>query len=378
MPIYTYCTPDTITIRHDTSPCPRDDIVATVNKACFFEQRNDPSSRTLPNPPLWRYPTSLPLQKRDKTFYGLLHYSGIDYVCCPNLGCKNYYVHYQTRETPVDIPLDSDYPTYTNWAMQMRLKIKDESVNLASSLVELDSTYRMFSKFAVDLNRAWRRFLRNPSPRRWTGLKHVSKRKPWGSLTTREVAATHLTLTYGIKPLVSDVYDSVQMLNRRLELPVVRRFITTDKVSKKFSKGKSTGVLTLSERAICYVQYPTSWSGFTVGNPAEWIWERIPFSFVVDWMVNIGDYISSLDALRGITSVTGTITKKRTANVKLTTMPAKGLNQYWVDEPSYYEYQDHQRDILSTIPLPEVPTWQPSKSWKAVVNGLALLRVLRS
>jgi hypothetical protein len=34
------------------------------------------------------------------------------------------------------------------------------------------------------------------------------------------------------------------------------------------------------------------------------------------------------------------------------------------------------RDVHNSIPLPSPPKWDPSKSWRTVANGLALLGVL--
>lgn len=36
-------------------------------------------------------------------------------------------------------------------------------------------------------------------------------------------------------------------------------------------------------------------------NPAEWIWESIPFSFVVDWFANVGQLLGSFSNFYGVT-----------------------------------------------------------------------------
>lgn len=41
-------------------------------------------------------------------------------------------------------------------------------------------------------------------------------------------------------------------------------------------------------------------SQLSLTNPLEVAWELVPFSFVVDWMLPIGDYLSNMSALHGI------------------------------------------------------------------------------
>jgi hypothetical protein len=131
---------------------------------------------------------------------------------------------------------------------------------------------------------------------------------------------------------------------------------------------------TTSKRAICYVDLDPETSPFTYGNPAELAWEVIPFSFVVDWAIPIGDTLSALDALRGVTGIQGTESAKYTR-----------VTKGWIRRPNYQGvyltsstpgsvyYKGHQRSVITSIPLPPVPRWDPSSSWKTVANGLALL-----
>jgi len=44
---------------------------------------------------------------------------------------------------------------------------------------------------------------------------------------------------------------------------------------------------------------------FGLANPAALAWELIPFSFVADWFVGVGDYLNAQTALLGLTVVDG-------------------------------------------------------------------------
>lgn len=53
-------------------------------------------------------------------------------------------------------------------------------------------------------------------------------------------------------------------------------------------------------------------------NLLEIGWELIPFSFVIDWVAPIGDYLGSLSAGWGLTFKGGSITKYTTADIDVT------------------------------------------------------------
>jgi hypothetical protein len=59
-------------------------------------------------------------------------------------------------------------------------------------------------------------------------------------------------------------------------------------------------------------------------NPAEVIWELVPFSFVADWFLPIGDYLSALDAPMRFSHVGGTIGHR--LQTKMTTLATR-VNQ---------------------------------------------------
>jgi hypothetical protein len=129
----------------------------------------------------------------------------------------------------------------------------------------------------------------------------------------------------------------------------------------------------VSERPIFYFDLQPDWEPFTFGNPLEVAWEVTPFSFIVDWGFNVGDTLSSLDALKGVDNIRGTVTRKRWATVvdRYTPSTKPDLVQAGITK-----YESHQRAFWNTIPLPPLPSWKPSFSWHRIRNGISLLTVL--
>jgi hypothetical protein len=187
--------------------------------------------------------------------------------------------------------------------------------------------------------------------------------------------------SYGIQPLAADLFDSYEALRNRLDLPIIKRFHAR---SQETVKGSGTyGAVewdqqgTVSDDATAWVRFNPHASIFGIGNPAELAWEIIPFSFVVDWAIPIGSTLAALDALKGVTSVAGTVTRKYDWKCRYVGLysdtEGETVRSY---RPGMWNGKMHKRDLITTIPMPRVPTWKPSTSYKAVLNGLALLTVL--
>jgi hypothetical protein len=286
-----------------------------------------------------------------------------DFTCDPYN--YQYGLYYQVLYANFPQQLfEDDLSFKKDWALEIRLKIKDETINLGQSLVEYRQSARMFASAARGIVNAWKSFKKLKPKRR--------------KLTMCDVAASELIYSYGVAPLVSDVYDSVEALKLRLSHPVYRKYffqqsarlgITIDDTNRLLHANAK-----LSERINAYVEFDLEKASlFKLGNPLELIWEVIPYSFVVDWMIPVGDYLTSLDALSGV----GTVKASRTEKFKYGHKEWPRLQTEWGEiqstNPGTNSYESFRRTIYDTIPLPSPPKWNPSSSWHAVANGLALL-----
>lgn len=285
----------------------------------------------------------------------------------------------------------------TGWELAMRLKIKSRAVNLGTSLVEYRQTASLFSDAAQSLKKAFNfvrrakrlRFekkLARPNKSRLTTNQYrlaVKRRKrkldDKSKLTAKDVANAQLVSSFGLKPLISDLTDSLFELKDPLAGILFQRFyVRSDKsfTFENFGTNPSEGKCKIEDRASVYVQFKPNAiipnGHFTLGNPLELLWEVIPFSFVIDWMIPVGDYLSSLDAMNGVENMWGTVTRREDTSYWL-----KHDNfGYKVDNswPSISTYKYYHRQVLGSIPLPSHPFhYEPSTSLKSVANGIALL-----
>lgn len=126
---------------------------------------------------------------------------------------------------------------------------------------------------------------------------------------TRAVSNLWLEFTYGWKPLANSIYQTgVQLMAP--SKPSFARIKGKGKVviriheegpSPEFPQVTETRHWVISQR--CLVQCDFSFSdsaldtlaGFTSLNPVSIRWELVPYSFVVDWIVDIGGYLRNLE-----------------------------------------------------------------------------------
>jgi len=324
-----------------------------------FTAKNAPESRPFPADPLQAL-TPQEYQFRRSSRGAARKY--ITEYACPHGG-----IHGPTyQETYVWDPYGAS-PWSTGlhpsdlWSGRLREKIDNMKVNLGTTLAEYRESARMFGNFATGVHTAWK-VLRGKMPRK--------------KLRVCSIPAAHLQYSYGIAPLVSDLYDTVEVLRLRLGLPVYKRFSVFNKHKLSGVDGVAECIDTWrsvrSQRAIFNVEFDTSsLSPISIGNPVEWAWELIPFSFVVDWGIPIGEWLHSLDALQGVNSVMGTVTTKDRYVCKQT------VDADWhLIKSGYTRHSSHERTVHTSIPIPPPPSWDPSKSWRTIANGLALLGVL--
>jgi len=130
----------------------------------------------------------------------------------------------------------------------------------------------------------------------------------------------------------------------------------------------------IRQRAVFYITR-SNFAGlngdFDFGNPIEWAWELIPFSFVVDWAIPIGEWLGSLDAMVGVDTSGGTVVTKST--IRATYRKADATH---ILSEGHFTSDTYQRQVFDTVPISTFPKWNPSMSWRRVMNATSLLWLL--
>lgn len=305
-------------------------------------------------------------------------------------------------------------------------KLKDESVNLAVLTAERGQTIRMLSdtvqrtaKAVIALKkgnfvsacdalgvlprkRAHRRFnrqVRDARSGKWIPKFGDSRVRAQpeiivdtAEMQQRAIANGWLELQYGWKPLFSDLYGACDALSRRYanqtKFKVARasatRKITLD-TSTPVTGGVQRNCIVQSYTVKKQVRYSVTTSSLStmgqlgITNPLLLAWELVPFSFVVDWFLPVGNFLGTLDATIGLTFQAGFTTvfdKRSQAVTRRYTTGSPYTSGQSVDVTQTSDCVYCTRTLLGSFPTPHIPTFRNPLSAGHVANGLALLTQL--
>lgn len=130
-------------------------------------------------------------------------------------------------------------------------------------------------------------------------------------------ASQHLMWMFGVKPLLSDINAAVKVLRtltrpKRFTVRATSKGLREETVDSPWSWDIFTGYSRLYRKAEheyrTYVLYETlpgygdaaDRFGLRLVDVPGAMWELIPYSFVVDWLVNVGDYIAAMTPKVGV------------------------------------------------------------------------------
>jgi hypothetical protein len=179
---------------------------------------------------------------------------------------------------------------------------KDHSFNLAVNTSQLKETSNMVVSNLGKLGRAMQALRHgnfSMAAHQLSAEPRVSQAKP------SDIAGRWLELQYGWLPLLSDVHDAATAYHAITEGPRFRIFSATANNKGSFtypspwSPNVSMSQKAKRSRRYVFEQDEVLSTPRSLGltDPASVLWENIPYSFVVDWFVPIGTYLSNLNQI---------------------------------------------------------------------------------
>lgn len=258
-------------------------------------------------------------------------------------------------------------------------KIKNAKLDLATDLAEISQTIGLISDMAVKLGTA---FIQLKSGKLLDALKSIVP-------TNRgEVSNVFLAYRYGVAPLMGDIQGAAEQLAERvIGLP---RTMVRAKKSRTFRSSVDYGHFTVTIDTKIDVKYKVSYGlngsetipvlsslGFT--SPANVAWELVPFSFVVDWFLPIGNFLGSLSALDGykVREIEETVFVKQNVFCDYRVVSTPSLKSiYSTTDFSFVwscEKTKMRRQLLPSLPSLPLPRWRNPFTVGRALNALALL-----
>lgn len=264
------------------------------------------------------------------------------------------------------------------------LKLKDQHLNVGVALAEARMTANLVGSTATRLALAYRslRKGRFAEARRHLGLRGRSQPANW------------LELQYGWKPLLSDVYGAAHEVARlgsdfdswiTTVKAVYREQLEFDEYvevnqpigrTRIFGKSEASVFVRLDYEPEDHVYMWASRLGLT--NPLEIAWELVPYSFVVDWFLPVGDWLSTLDATLGYKFKSGSRSERTTLvlNGQLKPFDRVGYIYRYPSvnaETARLSRKSLKRVVYETSPRPGLPRMKNPLSLGHMANGLSLL-----
>lgn len=255
-------------------------------------------------------------------------------------------------------------------------KLKDQKVNLGVAMAEAQQTANLLGSTATRFARSISAFRRGRYKQAAAALGASLKKTP----------QNWLELQYAWKPLMADIHGSFSELAR--SRPAAFAFACKGIVREEWEElivqndGARTGRADRIRRFRgCFVRldflpnntFFETLSRAGLSNPAEVLWEKVPFSFVVDWFYTVGDTLSVLDATHGFQFLSGTVTDRRELNVSVGPSPNGGV------ETQSRRFRGKMRDflldrqVLRDLPATVRPRFKNPLSLGHMANGLSLL-----
>lgn len=205
--------------------------------------------------------------------------------------------------------LDSIPTSTKNKAYDKLVDMMRSSASIGAALAEASDAYAMVANRAKQLlsfGQAVKRLQFDKAAailRASTVPKGVSKRKSF--------ASNYLEFHFGWSPMIGDIYDAIDVLQSPMDNFTPRGKASTGTMQYESQKGppaeyssKTTATWSGHVHAGVDVRItnPNLWLANQLGliNPAAVVWEVVPFSFVVDWFVNVEQTLSSFTDFLGL------------------------------------------------------------------------------
>lgn len=250
---------------------------------------------------------------------------------------------------------------------------KEALETIARASTRIYKAYKQLRK--GNLFRAFKTLVGGRAKERGFDRKYVTTVK--GKPTQQWVADRWLELQYGWKPLLQDIYNAAThfafMQNRPQVLTYRARLKRQVKKLTSASSSQTVwGSAFVAKTITARVSKIDELALLGLLDPLALAWEKLPFSFVFDWFIPLGNYLEAINLNRALTAkyITSSLYVKQTTGVS--SNPSASAR--FTGNPSY-RVGTARREVSSSlnIPLPQIKPWDKVLSWQHAANAVALL-----
>jgi hypothetical protein len=262
-------------------------------------------------------------------------------------------------------------------------RLKDKVSNTASvgvSLAEAGQSIKMIENRALQLARFARK-LRRGDPigaAKELGLYKKHLRKKEYLFQPKEFPKWYLEFHFGWAPLVGDIFNAIDFLQQPLKAYKVVGG-AKDETFRTFGDfGPGSTIQEIRARrsirmgARVRIDNPNLYLANQLGltNPAVVLWELVPYSFVVDWFINVGDVLQQMTDFLGLEVTLPYTTRRQVATYTLYTKDEKPFSTV-----VFNHFRLHRKIGLDKPSLMIRPYKVPGLRRAAAAISLLLLRL---
>lgn len=232
------------------------------------------------------------------------------------------------------------------------------------------------------------------------------RRRFKGASTRRQAWNIWLEYRYGWRLLVMDIYSALEALHSIRTTRSVMQvnatatsaydtiLVNKDRYSSTATRYFTPGMVSDYTLLMDYkfgttvtVRYRES--NATLGTLQQWGitnplglgWELIRYSFIIDWIIPVGQYLSTLDTWVGKDFISGT--RSDWCDIVYTAIPKNyrdPLNPAWTEKPgarygaSAVHRRSYKRQVLASFPKASLPSVQLNLNASRILDLIALTR----
>lgn len=275
---------------------------------------------------------------------------------------------------------------------RLRNKTSEQSVHLGNIFAERQQTYDLIASNGKQLLKMIATFSWKSAARNLKDLVSINANKKAANRT--------LEFLFGAKPLMADIESAVELLRKEDDGLTVLRVRGSSSRSEEITWEDPYSTTTSSSgfsevdvikalvwvRTSYVVEYDIAMphrmllQQLGLVNLAEVVWEKMPWSFVIDWLIPFGNWIRSFTATTGLEFSRGvkTVTTRTTYSVDRTftswfNYPSQ-TGEVFAKFHSDHRLENKTRTLLSETPSYDLPKFKNPLSIFHFVEALALLR----
>lgn len=291
----------------------------------------------------------------------------------------SYYENVVFAGTGIDVPT-----RHLNLAeLQMFSNMTDAKVELLTMFAELSKT----ANVVIDpLNQLYNA-VRSARRGRWSDvLKHLKiERHNWRA-NARNAGGRWLEVSFGWLPLIEDIRGLIDVSNGLITKPldIAVKGASIERLSN-INASKNGYSHTVQHNGYCGYRcsvvararsdFFLAAKAVNLHSPASTLWEIAPWSFLIDYVTPIGDWLGALSAPMGFHFVTGSRTGffKSTVTERYLRSVFPGSTEGLIQSAVTYDSFWMSRAVYSDFPTPSLGLKNPLSSLKRGVNIASLL-----